>query len=203
MRREPTSHLWKFCGAGFGVKVKEPELWTLVAKEYRYNHAAAHSCEYGCPEGRGRGRRPHQPRGLTRDPRGAGGGGGHGQMAPTRGPALLGEGARPRPASPPGLRQDGVGHIVPIPRTSRVSRNCERLHFLQPRYPGSHPPPASLCRSSQLPFPANTFRLEIPGWIPPTWSLLSAMSVSSRLPVGVRGSTPAAEGPLPASPVSS
>lgn len=51
MRREPTSHLWKFCGAGFGVKVKEPELWMLVAKEYRYDHAAAHCWEYGFPEG--------------------------------------------------------------------------------------------------------------------------------------------------------
>ena len=59
---------------------------------------------------------------------------------------------------------------------------------LQPWYPGGH---SSLCRSSQLPSPANTFRLEIPGWIPPTWNLLSPMSVSSRLPAGVRGSTPA------------
>ena len=70
MRREPTSHLWKFCGAGFGVKVKEPELWMLVAKEYRYDHAAAHCWEYGFPEGVGRGRRPHQPRGLTQETRG-------------------------------------------------------------------------------------------------------------------------------------
>ena len=68
------------------------------------------------------------------------------------------------------------------------SWGCPSPAPLQPWYPGGH---SSLCRSSQLPSPANTFRLEIPGWIPPTWNLLSPMSVSSRLPAGVRGSTPA------------
>lgn len=33
------------------MKVKEPELGTLVAREYRYDHFAVHSPEYGFPEG--------------------------------------------------------------------------------------------------------------------------------------------------------
>lgn len=33
------------------MKVKEPELWMLVAKEYRYDHAAVHCWEYGFPGG--------------------------------------------------------------------------------------------------------------------------------------------------------
>lgn len=33
------------------MKVKEPELGTFVAREYKYDHFAVHSSEYGFPEG--------------------------------------------------------------------------------------------------------------------------------------------------------
>lgn len=46
------------------MKVKEPELETLVAREYRYDHFAVHSPEYGFPEGE----KASQLWGLSEDP---------------------------------------------------------------------------------------------------------------------------------------
>lgn len=67
-------------------------------------------------------------------------------MAPTRGPALLGEGARPRPASPPGALRMGRGTSFLFPG--------------QAVYPGaanvctsSSPPPALVPRRPLFPVP--------------------------------------------------